>query len=62
MRIMIILLVFAAIACEAFSYWGLNTIAGRSIFDEMAGMIPLVAAPFGLCFAGAALLAWWKNR
>ena len=25
-----------AVACEAFGYWGLNTVAGRRAFDEMA--------------------------
>jgi hypothetical protein len=24
-----------------FAYWGINTVAGRRQFDEMAGMIPL---------------------
>ena len=57
-RIVIILLVLMMFAC----YWGLNTTAGRSAFDEMAGMIPLAAVPLGLCFAGAALFVWWKNR
>jgi hypothetical protein len=62
MRTSTILLALAALSCEVFAYWGLNTTAGRSAFDEMAGMIPLAAAPVGMCFAGAALLTWWKNQ
>lgn len=34
-----------------FSYWGINTAAGRRQFDEMAGMIP-----FGVGILGAVLL------
>jgi len=56
------LLMIAAIACEVFSYWGLNTVSGRSVFDEMAGMIPLTAAPVGFCFAAGAVVVWWRNR
>jgi len=52
----------AAVACEAFSYWGLNTVPGRAAFDEMAGIIPLAAAPLGLCLALAALFFWWRDR
>lgn len=62
MPIATFLLALAALACEVFAYWGLNTVAGRSAFDEMAGMIPLAAAPVGLCLAGAALLTWWRRR
>lgn len=60
--IMPIFLLAIAVACEAFAYWGLNTVAGRAAFDEMAGIIPLAAAPLGLCFALAALLLWWRRR
>jgi hypothetical protein len=31
-----------------FAYWGINTVAGRRQFDEMAGMIP-----FGVGVLGA---------
>ena len=62
MHILPPILTIAAIACEVFSYWGLSTVSGRSAFDEMAGMIPLAAAPAGLCFAAGAVVAWWRNR
>ncbi|MEY2563220.1 MAG: hypothetical protein QOH88_1413 [Verrucomicrobiota bacterium] len=55
------ILIVAAVICEGFAYWGLETRAGRAAFDEMAGMIPLAAAPIGLCFAAAALLLWWRG-
>jgi hypothetical protein len=55
------ILIVAAVICEGFAYWGLKTVAGRAAFDEMAGMIPLVAAPVGLCFAIAALVLWWRR-
>jgi hypothetical protein len=41
----------AAAVLGPFGYWGLNTVAGRARFDEMAGIIPLAA------MAGAGLLA-----
>lgn len=59
---MIVLLLALAISCEAFAYWGLKTVAGRAAFDEMAGIIPLAAAPLGVCFAAVALLLWWRYR
>jgi hypothetical protein len=32
-----------------FAWWGLQTTAGRHAFDEMAGIIPVVAGILGLC-------------
>jgi hypothetical protein len=37
-----------------FGWWGLFTVAGRQQFDEMAGMIPLIAGCAGI---GVGLLA-----
>jgi lipopolysaccharide export LptBFGC system permease protein LptF len=54
-------LIVAAAICEAFAYWGMKTVAGRAAFDEMAGIIPLAAAPLGLCLAIAALILWWRR-
>lgn len=56
------LLVALAALCEAFAWWGLNTVAGRAEFDEMAGMVPLAAAPLGGVLACGALLLWWRRR
>lgn len=62
MKITAIVLMFLAIACEVFSYWGLNTIAGRQAFDEMAGIIPLAAGLLGALLAVSAVVVWWFGR
>lgn len=46
---------------EAFAYWGLYTVSGRRTFDEMAGMVPLAAAPAGVFFAVCAVVASWRS-
>ena len=59
-----VLLVLAA-ACFGFAYWGLATPAGRSAYDEMAGIIPMAAALAGgiLVLAAAAIWTWrWLRR
>ena len=61
MRFAAILLAVAAIACEIFAYWGLNTVAGRHAFYEMAGMIPMAAGVLGLPLALGAAYAWWRS-
>jgi len=61
MRGVCLVLVILAIACEAFGYWGLNTVAGRHTFDEMAGMVPLAAVVAGVFFAACAPIAWWRS-
>jgi hypothetical protein len=45
----------------AFGYWGINTVAGRRRFDEMAGMIPL-AIGVGGAFAVVVGLVWFLVR
>ena len=58
-----VVLVLGAVLLELFSLWGLNTAAGRSAFDEMAGIIPLAAAPLGLLLLLCALGLWyWERR
>lgn len=37
-----IVLALASLSGMVFGWWGLETIAGRRAFDEMAGIIPLV--------------------
>jgi len=62
MRNTAIILVALALACEAFAYWGLNTISGRHAFDEMAGMIPLAAAVLGLVLAAVSALVFKRGK
>jgi len=49
-----------AAACPGFAYWDLATPAGRSAYEEMAGIIPVGAALAGgiLVLAAAAIWAW----
>lgn len=51
-----------ALACEVFAYWGLRTEAGRSSFDEMAGILPLAAVPAGALLVLSALVVWWCSK
>lgn len=53
------LLLFTAVACTAFAYWGLKTKSGRAAFDEMAGIIPMGVGALGAILALAAVVAWW---
>ena len=66
MRIVAGFLAALGAALLAFGYWGLETVAGRQAFDEMAGMIPFGAQVLGaLLFILAALIAvvhWWRGR
>jgi len=47
-----------------FSYWGVETQAGRREFDEMSGILPLFAGALGVVagIAGIALLVVWRTR
>lgn len=60
MRQLPIVIFMAALACLAFSYWGLETPGGRGAYDEMAGMIPFGVGVLGLFLLalGGVLLAW----
>jgi len=60
MRSASVVLFLAGVACEVFAYWGLNTPRGRRAFDEMAGMIPLAAAPAGAVLVLLAAVLWWR--
>ena len=55
------LLAIGAIACMSFSWWGLNTAAGRAAYDEMDGIIPFAAGPLGLVLGLVALVVWWRS-
>ena len=61
MRIASFALALLALACAAFSIWGLHTVAGRREFDEMAGILPFAAGVAAPVFALAALVAWWRH-
>jgi hypothetical protein len=62
MRATSLVLGVLALACEGLAYWGLRTEAGRSSFDEMAGILPLAAVPAGALLALSALAVWWCSR
>ena len=62
MRVVPLVFIGLAVACEAFACWGLTITSGRRTFDEMAGMIPLAASGAGVLFAFVALVAWWRSR
>lgn len=59
-HVLVILLLVGAALLIAFSYWGQYTLAGHRAFDEMDGLYPFVAGPFGTLLAGAAALIGWR--
>lgn len=57
MKAAIFILLLLGVGAISFGTWGLNTVAGRAAFDEMAGMIPYFARLAGyVAVAIAALL------
>ena len=56
------ILIVLAIACEAFGYWGLNTVDGQHAYDEMAGIVPFAAAVLGWILAVIAMVLLWLKR
>ena len=62
MRTLAYPLCIAAFGCAAFSYWGLNTVAGRRAFDEMAGIIPLAAGVLSAPLLLLAVFLWWLSE
>jgi len=52
MRVTAVILALSGALLVAYGWWGVNTVAGRRRYDEMAGMIP-----FGLGVLGVLLLA-----
>ncbi len=62
MRITAAILFVLAIACEAFGYWGLNTLEGQRAYDEMAGIVPFAVAVAGWIFAVIAVALLWLRR
>ncbi|OCW58215.1 hypothetical protein [Hoeflea olei] len=63
MRAFSIVLAFVAAAGLGFGWWGLETVAGRRLFDEMAGMIPLFAgAASAVVLVAAGILYYLSGR
>jgi hypothetical protein len=64
MKIVALVLALLGTACVAFGYWGVETRAGRRMFDEMAGMIPMGIGALGglLLLVGVALFVWQRVR
>lgn len=62
MRIAAILCLLGASLCEAFAYWGTQTVTGRHAFDEMAGIVPAAASLLGNVLLAVAALTWWLSR
>lgn len=63
MRALSLILAFFGAALVAFGYWGSQTRAGQVAFDEMAGIIPLLAGLLGAGLSVAALaLRVWAGR
>lgn len=62
MRPMIPMLLVLSVVFESFGYWGSSTHGGQRMFDEMAGIVPVLAQILGgLCVSGA-LALWWRGR
>jgi hypothetical protein len=65
-RLWLLLPVLFGFGCVGFGWWGLNTVAGREHFDEMAGIVPFCVGAVGvlliLASAALALLLWWRAR
>ena len=66
MRLWLFVSRLLGLTCLAFAWWGLNTVAGRRTYDEMAGMIPLCAGVAGVFLIVVsillAFLLWWRRR
>ena len=61
MRTVAVILFLVALVCEAFGYWGLNTVKGRQAYDEMAGIVPFAAQVIGGFLALGAAFLWWRS-
>jgi len=52
-----------ALPCMGFGWWGLNTVAGNHMFDEMAGIVPFAVGVLGgLLVIAAGVTGWWLRR
>ena len=56
-------LILASAGLIAFGYWGLETVAGRHAYDEMAGIVPFGAAVLGvIAMIAAACVVVYATR
>jgi hypothetical protein len=62
MRPAILILTLLGLCLVAFGYWGVNTVRGRQMFDEMAGMIPMGVGALGVLCLAAALVVFIVAR
>ena len=58
MRILITILLSAAVALGAFAWWGMFTAGGRRRFDEMDGLYPFFAGVAAGVLALVAAVLW----
>jgi len=62
-KMLVMLLVAAAVPLIGFAWWGQYTVAGHRAFDEMDALYPFSAGVLGvLLTVVAALAAWWTGR
>lgn len=62
MRAAVLLCLAVAAALTAFAFWGLETQAGRTAYDEMDGLYPLGAAMLAGLLTGGALVLNFLGR
>jgi hypothetical protein len=63
MRYLPQLLCFIGVLALVFAHWGINTVSGRRVFDEMAGMIPMAVGLLGLlAILGGAVWLFVRSR
>jgi len=63
MKLFAIVLAWLSLAGMIFGWWGVETVAGRRQFDEMAGIIPFVTGIVSLILLLiAAVLYYFANR
>mgnify|MGYP003634206076 CR=1 FL=1 len=62
MKLLAIALALLGLAGLAFGWWGLETVAGRRRFDEMAGIIPLLTGIGSLILLLAAAILGVLSR
>ena len=63
MKLFAIVLAWLSLAGMIFGWWGVETVAGRRHFDEMAGIIPFVTGIASLILLlVAAVLYYFASR
>ncbi|VVT12931.1 hypothetical protein [Hoeflea sp. EC-HK425] len=55
-------LALVSLAGMVFGWWGLETVSGRSHFDEMAGIIPLVTGAGAFILLLIACVLYYSAR